>query len=86
MEEYVIDVKFVDNDEEFMIIDSGALILLASKAWFKKYIKEKKVDEEDIKKNESFKRFRLGKTLYLSREKVCFPVVLKTDKGDLIKR
>ena len=28
----------------------------------------------------------MGKTLYLSKDKVYFLVVLKTDKGDLIKR
>ena len=86
-EEFVIDVKLVNNDKEFrMIIDSGAPVSLASKEWFEKYVEEKKVDEEEIKKTESFRRFRLGKTLYLSREKVTFPIILKTDKGDSIKR
>ena len=86
-EEFVIDVKLVNNDKEFrMIIDSGAPVSLASKEWFEKYVEEKKVDEEEIKKTESFWRFRLGKTLYLSREKVTFPIIMKTDKGDAIKR
>ena len=28
----------------------------------------------------------MGKTVYLSEEEVVFPVVMKTDKGDFMKR
>ena len=86
-EEIVINIKYVEKDvENMMVINSGAPISLVSLAWFERYMKGAKIDEEEVKKSESYQRFRLGKTLYLSREKVCFPVVLKTDKGDLIKR
>ena len=86
-EEIVIDIKYMEKDvENMMVIDSGAPISLVSLAWFERYVKGAKIDEEEVKKDKSYWRFRLGKTLYLSREKLCFSVVLKTDKGDLIKR
>ena len=86
-EEIGIDIKYMEKDiENMMVNDSGAPILLVSQAWFEKYVEVAKIDEEEVKKSESYQRFRLGKTLYMSKEKVCFPVVLKTDKGDLIKR
>ena len=80
-EEIVIDIKYVEKDvENMMIIDSGAPISLVSLAWFEEYVKVAKVDEKEIKKCESFRRFRLGKTLYLSKEKVICPIVLKTER------
>ena len=60
-EEFVIDIKLVNNDKEYrMIIDSGAPVSLASKEWFEKYIREKKVDEGEIERTESYWRFIPG--------------------------
>ena len=69
-----------------MIIDSGAPVSLVSSKWLKNYIKEAKVEDESIVKASSNRRFRLGKTPYISTEKVTFPIVIKTDDDDLIKR
>ena len=49
-------------------------------------MKEAKVDNEEVKKSSSHQRFILGKTLYVSGEKVQFPIVMKMDKNYLIKR
>merc|ERR1712105_96240 len=85
-EEIFIDVKYVEKEiENTMIIDSGAPVSLMSSNWFNNYIKEAKVDNEQIKKSSSNRRFRLGKTPYISTEKVTFPIVMKSD-NDFIKR
>ena len=86
-EEIVIDVKYVEKDiENMMIIDSGAPVSLMSSAWFNNYLKEAKVDDKEVQKSSSNRQFRLGKTPYISTEKVTFPVVMKTDNDDFIKR
>merc|ERR1712030_140420 len=69
-----------------MIIDSGAPVSLMSSAWLANYIEEAKVFNEDITKSSSNRRFRLGKTPYISTEKVTFPVMIKTDDDDFMKR
>merc|ERR1712090_34556 len=86
-EEYCIDIKYVQKEfDNTMIIDSGAPVSLMSSTWFDNYIEEAKVDNEDIAKSSSNRRFRLGKTPYISTEKVTFPVVMKTDDNDFMKR
>ena len=86
-EEIVIDIKYIEKDiDNMMIIDSGAPVSLMSSDWFGNYLKEAKIDEEEVKKSKSSRRFRLGKTPYVSMEKMTFPVVMKTDKGDRIRR
>ena len=86
-EEIVIDVKYVEKEiENMMVIDSGAPVSLMSSTWFQNYLKESKVDNEEVQKSSSNQRFRLGKTPYISKEKVTFPVVMKTDSNDFIKR
>merc|ERR1712030_127714 len=86
-EEYCIDIKYVQKEiDNTMIIDSGAPVSLMSSAWLANYIEEAKVDNEDIVKSSSNRRFRLGKTPYISTEKVTFPVVMKTDDNDFMKR
>ena len=86
-EEIVIDIKYVEaNIENMMVINRGAPVSLVNSAWFKQYVKEAKIDDEEIKKSSSYRRFRLGKTLYVSGEKVQFPVIMKTDKNNRIKR
>merc|ERR1712105_201737 len=85
-EEIFIDVKYMEKEiENTMIIDSGAPVSLMSSTWFDNYTKEAKVDNEQIKKSSSNRRFRLGKTPYIITEKVTFPIVVKSD-NDFIKR
>ena len=79
-------MKYVERDtENMMVIDSGAPVSLVSSAWLENYLKEAKVDDEEVEKSSSNRRFRLGKTLYISVEKVKFPVVMKTDGDNFIK-
>merc|ERR1712090_11523 len=66
-EEYCIDIKYVQKDfDNTMIIDSGAPVSLISTAWLANYIEESKVDNGEIVRTSSSRRFRLGKTPYIS--------------------
>merc|ERR1712090_37736 len=85
-EEIFIDVKYVQKEiDNSMIIDSGAPVSLISSTWLKNYIEEAKVEDESVLKTSSNRRFRLGKTPYVSTMKVTFPIVMKTDDDDLIR-
>ena len=86
-EEIVIDVKFVDsNIGNNMIINSEAPLSIVSSNWLDRYVNEAKVDNNDLVYKNCARRFRLGKTLYVSNVEVRFPIVLKTEKNDYIKR
>ena len=53
--EIVIDIKYMEKDNKnIMVIDSGALISLVSSTWFEKYIKEAKINNEDMNKTNSY--------------------------------
>ena len=54
--------------------------------WLNGYLKDAKVSEEDDKKKACTRKFRMGKTVYLSDTKVTFLVVLKTEDRDYVKR
>ena len=53
-EEIFIDVKYVEKEiENLMIVDSGAPVSLMSSAWLNNYLKEAKVDLEEVEKSSS---------------------------------
>ena len=77
-EEIVIDVKYVnEGTDRMMLIDNGALKSIVSYRWLNGYLKNAKVSEEDVKKKSCARKFRMGKTVYLSDTEVTFPIVLK---------
>ena len=49
-------------------------------------MKDMKVGEEDVKRKSCHRPFRLGETTYLSEVEKAFPIVLKTDSGDYVRR
>ena len=86
-EEIVIDVKFVnDSSERIMLLDNGALRSITSTKWFNGYLQDAKVSEEEVKKISCARKFRMGKTVYLNGTKVTFPIVLKTEDKDYVKK
>ena len=86
-EEIIIDVKFVDtNIGQRMIVDSGAPLSIISSNWLEKYIKEAKVDDNEMNYKNCVRRFRLGKTLYISTSEVTFPIVMKVEGNDYVRR
>ena len=50
------------------------------------YLKDTHVDESNLKRQNFARRLRLGKTLYVSTSKVIFPIVIKFENNDFIKR
>lgn len=86
-EEIVYDIKLIGEDMgKKMIIDSGAPVSLMSREWFERYVIERRVNPEEIYKKKCWRRFRLGKTVYDSKETVSFPVILKTGTGDMMRK
>ena len=75
-------VKDADMEKE-MVIDSGAPMSLVSEAWLEKYLKEMKLDEDDVRRMRDDWRFKLGRMTYRSTEVVTFPVRMRTDLGGL---
>ena len=83
----MIDVKYVnDGTDRMMLIDNGAPKLIVSFRWLNGYLKDANFSEEDVKKTACTRKFRMGKTVYLSDTEVTFPVVLKTEDRDYVKR
>ena len=86
-EEILINVNYVSKGQErIMLIDSGAPRSIVSAGWFEEYLKDAKVDEKDVKRKDCTKRFRMGKTVYLSKTEVEFPIVMKTEDEDYVKK
>ena len=69
-----------------MLITNGAPNSMVSSRWLNGYLKDAKISEEDVKKNACARKFRMGKTVYLSNTEFTFPVVLKTEDRDYVKR
>ena len=84
-DEIIIEVKYLKDANDMMVIDSGAPVSLVSSNWLETYMRNMEMDDEGIERSEDNKRFRLSKTLYVSKEKVKFPILMKTDKDGLIK-
>ena len=86
-EEIVIDIKYVNaGAERMMLIDSGAPKFIVSSRWLEGYLRDAKVSDEDVKKRSCARRFILGKTVYLSEVEVTFPIVLKADENNIVRR
>ena len=86
-EEIVIDIKFVDpNIRKKMLVDSGAPLSIVSSKWLNNYVKEVEIDNTDIIYKDSARRFILRKTQYLSTSEVTFPIMIKVENDDYIKR
>ena len=85
-EEVVIDVNYMnDGAAKMMLIDCGAPKSVVSKKWIEEYLREMRVKEEDIERS-CCRRFRMGETTYISEVEITFPIVLKTDEGDYMRR
>ena len=69
-----------------ILVDSGAPLSIVNSSWLEGYLKDAKVDDKYVKRWSCARRFRLRKTVYLSKIEVTFPVVLKTDAYDFVKR
>ena len=86
-EEILVDVRFVSETGGLKIlVDSGAPLSVVSEKWMKKYINEKVVDEKELEYRNCVRRVRFGENVYLSTKEVKFPLIVKVEDGDYIKR
>ena len=69
-----------------MLGDCGAPKSVVSREWIEGYLKDMKVDESEIEKKSCCRRFRMGETTYISEIEIRFPIVLKTDVGEYMRR
>ena len=88
VKEYVIvDVKFVNAEApKMMLIDNGVPKSVVSRELIDRYLRDMKVNEEEIRRKSCYRRFKMGETTYLSEVEIRFPGVLKIDKEDSMKR
>ena len=49
-----------------MLIDCGAPKSIVSVKWLEEYLREAKVNEDEVRRKNCARRFRMGKTVYLS--------------------
>ena len=86
-EELTVDVMYVNEGApKMMLLDSGAPKSVVSKEWIESYLKDMDVKEEEIKRKSCYRRFRMGETVYVSEVEMVFPIILKTDGEDYVKR
>ena len=86
-EEVVIDVNLINEGKaRMMLVDCGAPKSVVSREWIEGYLKDMKVDESEIKRRSCYRRFRMGETTYLSEVEITYPIVLKTDDGEYMRR
>ena len=86
-EEIMLDVKYVnEGTERMMLIDNGAPKSMVSFTRLEGYLQDAKISQEEIKRENCARRFRMGLTVYLSDTRVTFPIVMKTEDKDYVKR
>ena len=86
-EEIVEDLKFKSETRGLiLIVDSGAPLSIVSERGLKKYIEKKVVIEKDFQYKNCGRRFRFGENIYISMKEVKFPIVVKVEDGDFVKR
>ena len=69
-----------------MLIDSWAPKSVVSKERIEAYLKDTKVSEDEIHKKSCYRWFKMGEMTYLSDVDIRFPIVLKNNTEDYIKR
>merc|ERR1712240_310669 len=69
-----------------VMIAKGVEESIVSREWIREYLEVVKVDNDEIREKRSDRSFRIGERVYLSEVEVRFPIGLKTDSGDYIKR
>ena len=84
-DEIIIDMKYLKDANDMMVIDLGAPVSLVSSNWLENYMRNMRIDDGEVERSRDNRRFRLGKTLYMSEEKIKFPVLMRTDGNDFIK-
>ena len=75
-----------EGKARMMLVDCGAPKSVVSREWIEGYLNYMKVDESEIKRRSCYRIFRMGETTYLSEVEITFPIVLKTEDGEYMRR
>ena len=100
IESKIEEEKEVMVNEKYMNFGSSSMMLIAlgvkksvvSREWMREYLEDMKVDNSEIGdiaqigNKRSYRSFRLEERTYSREGEVRFPIVLKTDSGEFIKR
>ena len=83
----IVDEQYLNfGSSNMMMIAKGVKKSVVSREWIREYLEDMKVDNSEIKEKSCCRRFRIGERTYLSEVEVRFPIVLKTDRREDIKR
>ena len=86
-EEVVIDVKVInDGVARMMLVDCRTPKSVVIREWIEGYLKDIKVDESEIENKSCCRRFKMGETIDLREIEIRFPILLKTDEGEYMRR
>ena len=77
-----ISVHYINNEQNSMIIDTGAPVSLTGKTWLNNYCENMKVQLEDLDSTSCFKHFKFGKKITTSKQLVKIPIRSKDLKGN----
>ena len=82
-----IDENYINfGSSSMMMTASGVKKSVESRDGIREYLEDMKVDNSEIGEKRSYRSFRIGGRTYFSEWEVRFPIVLKTDSGEYIKR
>ena len=71
---------------ETMTLDTGCPPNLVSETWLENYLKENKMQREELKRMQCNQKFRFGPSnIYISREQVVLPIKIKQSDGEFMK-
>ena len=68
------------------MVDSGALVSIATSKWIEKYLKDMEVKKDEIMEKEFNRKFKMGENIYLSNREIMLPVRMRADKDDFIMK
>ena len=62
-----ISVHYINNEQNSMILDTGAPVSLTGKSWLNNYCKDMKIQLNDLDSAACFKQFKFGDQITSSR-------------------
>ena len=80
---YIKEIRYVKEEKNEMVLDSGAPVATVGDDWLEEYIKEHEIDERKLVKTKSNQKFRFGPSqIYTTKEVTEIPITLKNAKTD----
>ena len=80
---YIKEIRYVKEETNEMVLDSGAPVATVGDDWLEEYIKEHEIDERKLVKTKINQKFRFGPSqIYTTKEVTEIPITLKNAKTD----